>query len=112
MFFTGIGTATPPRRYTKAECWNAFQESDWFARLDRRSHAIAEAGPLRDNGISARRLALDSLAEVFAIDPDTLQRRFATHAPVLATEAGCAGESGAGAGGPRHGGARGGRGCG
>ena len=47
MFFTGIGTATPPRRYTKAECWNAFQESDWFARLDRRSHAIAEAVLLR-----------------------------------------------------------------
>jgi alkylresorcinol/alkylpyrone synthase len=87
MFFTGIGTATPPRRYTKAECWNAFQESDWFARLDRRSHAIAEAILLRDNGISARRLALDSLEEGFAIDPDTLQHRFATHAPTLATEA-------------------------
>lgn len=87
MFFTGIGTATPPRRYTKAECWNAFRESEWFARLDRRSHAIAEAVLLRDNGISARRLALDSLAEVFAIDPDTLQRRFATHAPGLAAEA-------------------------
>ncbi len=87
MFFTGIGTATPPRRYTKAECWKAFQESDWFARLDRRSHAIAEAVLLRDNGISARHLALDSLAEVFAIDPDTLQLRFATQAPALATEA-------------------------
>ena len=98
MFFTGIGTATPPRRYTKAECWNAFQESDWFARLDRRSHAIAEAVLLRDNGISARRLALDSLAEVFAIDPDTLQRRFATHAPVLAAEAAVAAMRDAGIG--------------
>jgi alkylresorcinol/alkylpyrone synthase len=87
MFFTGIGTATPPRRYTKAECWSAFQESEWFARLDRRSHAIAETVLLRDNGISARRLALDCLAESFAIDPDTLQRRFATHAPALATQA-------------------------
>ena len=87
MFFTGIGTATPPRRYTKAECWSAFLASDWFARLDRRSHAIAEAILTRDNGISVRHLALDSLAEVFTIDPDTLQRRFATHAPALATEA-------------------------
>ena len=87
MYFSGFGTATPPRRYTKAECWNAFRESDWFARLDRRSHAIAEAVLLRDNGISTRSLALDSLAEVFAIDPDTLHRRFATHAPALATEA-------------------------
>ena len=87
MFISGIGTATPPRRYTKAECWSAFQESDWFARLDRRSHAIGETVLRRDNGISARRLALDSLAEGFAIDPDTLHRRFATHAPALATEA-------------------------
>lgn len=87
MFILGIGTATPPRRYTKAECWSAFQESDWLARLDRRSHAIGETVLRRDNGISARRLALDSLAEGFAIDPDTLHRRFATHAPALATEA-------------------------
>ena len=87
MFFTGIGTATPPRRYTKAECWSAFRESDWFARLDRRSHALAEAVLLRDNGISTRSLALDSLAEVFAIDPDTLHRRYAKHAPALAGEA-------------------------
>ena len=87
MFISGIGTATPPRRYTKAECWSAFQESDWLARLDRRSHAIGETVLRRDNGISARRLALDSLAEGFAIDPDTLHRRFATHAPALATEA-------------------------
>jgi len=87
MFLTGLGTATPPKRYTKEECWNAFQSSDWFARLDRRSHAIGEAVLLRDNGISMRHLALDSLAEGFTIDPDTLQRRFVTHAPALATEA-------------------------
>ena len=87
MFISGIGTATPPRRYTKADCWSAFQESEWLARLDRRSHAIGETVLRRDNGISARRLALDSLAEGFAIDPDTLHRRFATHAPALATEA-------------------------
>ena len=87
MFITGIGTATPPRRYTKAECWNAFQASEWLSRLDRRSHAIGETVLRRDNGISARRLALDSLAEGFTIDPDTLHRRFAIHAPRLATEA-------------------------
>jgi polyketide synthase Type III len=87
MFLTGLGTATPAQRYTKEQCWSAFQSSDWFARLDRRSHAIGEAVLLRDNGISTRHLALESLAEGFAIDPDTLHRRLATHAPALATEA-------------------------
>jgi polyketide synthase Type III len=87
MYLTGLGTATPTRRYTKEQCWNAFLSSDWFSRLDRRSHAIGEAVLLRDNGISTRHLALESLAEGFAIDPDTLHRRFATHAPALATEA-------------------------
>ena len=81
MHFRGIGTAHPPARYTKAECLAAFQRSDWFGRLDARSHFIARTVLQRDNGIEARRLALDSLDEVFTIDPDTLHRRFLAHAP-------------------------------
>jgi len=88
MHFRGIGTATPPARYTKAECLAAFQRSDWFARLDTRSHFIARTVLQRDNGIEARRLALARLDEVFTIDPNTLGRRFLEHAPVLAGDAG------------------------
>ena len=87
MYIRGIGTATPSTRYTKAECLDAFQRSDWYARLDTRSHLIARTVLQRDNGIEARRLALDSLDEVFKIDPDTLDRRFLAHAPLLAAEA-------------------------
>ncbi len=88
MFINGIGTATPPTRYTKAECLEAFHRSAWFAKLDTRSHLIARTVLQRDNGIEARRLALGSLDEVFTIDPDTLDRRFLAHAPMLAREAG------------------------
>ena len=88
MHFRGLGTATPPFRYTKAECLAAFQRSDWFARLDTRTHLIARTVLQRDNGIEARRLALDSLDDVFTIDPGTLDLRFLTHAPALAAEAG------------------------
>lgn len=87
MHLRGIGTATPAARYTKAECLDAFERSEWFARLDPRSHFIARTVLQRDNGIEARRLALDSLAEVFTIDPNTLARRFLAHAPVLAAQA-------------------------
>jgi predicted naringenin-chalcone synthase len=87
MYIRGIGTATPPARYTKAQCLEAFQRSEWFSRLDTRSHLIARTVLQRDNGIEARRLALDSLDEVFTIDPDTLDRRFLAHAPALASEA-------------------------
>ena len=87
----------PPARYTKAECLEAFERSDWFARLDSRSHLIARTVLQRDNGIEARRLALDSLDEVFAIDPDTLDRRFLAHAPTLAAEAGARALAAAGA---------------
>ena len=87
MFFLGIGTATPAARYTKAECLEAFQNSGWFGRLDARSHLVARTVLQRDNGIEARRLAVDSLADVFCIDPDTLSRRFLDHAPVLAAKA-------------------------
>jgi alkylresorcinol/alkylpyrone synthase len=88
MFVIGLGTSNPPRRYSKSDCWEAFRGSEWFGRLDRRSHLIAETVLTRDNGIDTRSLALDSLDDVFAIDPDTLSRRFVEHAPALAADAG------------------------
>ena len=87
MYVTGIGTAAPLTRFTKAQCWEAFRRSDWYERLDERAVLLVRAVLQRDNGIEARRLALDSLAEVFQIDADTLQRRFERTAPALATQA-------------------------
>jgi polyketide synthase Type III len=87
MFLHGLGTAAPAHRYTKAECWTAFERSEWFNQLEPRARKIAEIVLLGDNGIEARRLALDSLDEVFRIDPDTLHARFVAHAPQLAAEA-------------------------
>ena len=72
MFVNGLGTANPPHRYSKAECWEAFKTSDWFLKLDRRAHTLAETVLLKDNGIASRSLAVASLSEVFHIDPDTL----------------------------------------
>lgn len=88
MYFLGVGTATPAARYTKAQCLDAFRQSDWFARLDARAHLIASTVLQRDNGIETRRLAVDSLDEVFQIDPNTLAKRFRQHAPTLAIQAG------------------------
>jgi predicted naringenin-chalcone synthase len=87
MFFRGIGTATPSTRYTKAECLEAFERSDWYARLDGRSHWVARTVLQHDNGIEARRLAVDSISDVFRIDPNTLIQRFLAHAPALAAKA-------------------------
>ena len=97
MFFVGMGTAVPPNRYTQTQCWEAFRKSAQFAQLDWRARAIMQGVLLHDNGIDTRSLAIDALDEVFDINPDTLHRRFATHAPDLATrsaaealrEAGC-----------------------
>ena len=88
MYFTGVGTAVPPQRYLKSECWEAFAASDWFRRLSPRAHMVAQAVLSRDNGIEARHLALDSLDDVFQIDPDTLAQRFLAHGPGLGAEAG------------------------
>jgi alkylresorcinol/alkylpyrone synthase len=87
MHILGVGTAHPPHRYSKAECLAAFEASDWFARLSPRAHLIARTVLQRDNGIESRHLAVDGLTEVFAIDPDTLSRRFLLHAPALAAQA-------------------------
>lgn len=88
MFVTGLGTANPPCRYSKSECWEAFKASDWFRKLDRRSHMIAETVLKKDNGIEFRSLAVASLEEVFSIDPDTLHGRFLANAPALGAAAG------------------------
>ena len=87
MFITGLGTAVPPRKYSKAECLNAFEASDWYAKLDARAHMVARTVLQRDNGIETRHLAVDTLNDVFAIDPNTLAARFANNAPALAGQA-------------------------
>ena len=88
MFVNGLGTANPPQRYSKNACLEAFKHSAWYLKLDRRSHMIAETVLTRDNGIENRSLAVESLDDVFQIDPDILHARFLTHAPALGTAAG------------------------
>ena len=86
-FIGGVGTAAPATRYTKAECLLAFRESSWYGKLDARARFVAHTVLQRDNGIDERRLAVDSLEDVFKIDADTLAARFLVHAPALATDA-------------------------
>src|SRR5713101_1416930 len=87
MFITGLGTATPARRYTQKECWEAAQAVAEFSRLNTRSRAIIKKVLLGNNGIVSRYLALNSVAEAFEMTPDALHARFAHHAPLLATQA-------------------------
>ena len=87
MFLSGLATAVPPRSYTQPECWDALQRAD-RPELDARTRATLRGILTHDNGIERRSLALDTLDEGFALDPDTLHKRFATHAPRLAAQAG------------------------
>src|SRR5471030_215859 len=87
MFFIGLGTAAPLQRYTQRESWDALQNWPQFPQFKPRSQAILKKVLCGDNGIDARHLALNPLAEVFNQTPDALQARFARHAPALATEA-------------------------
>lgn len=87
MFITALGTATPAQRYTKLDCLRAFEASELSARLEPRSRMAVDMVLTNDNGMDARHLAVDSLQEVFQIDPDTLHARFLRAAPALAHEA-------------------------
>jgi alkylresorcinol/alkylpyrone synthase len=87
MFFIGLGTAVPPRRYAQRECWDALENWPQFPHLKPRSRAILKKVLCGDNGIDARHLALEPLGEIFDQTPDALQARFARHAPALATQA-------------------------
>jgi predicted naringenin-chalcone synthase len=87
MFITGIGTALPPHRYPQTQCWEEAAKLEPFQQLSARARAIIKKVLLGNNGIVTRHLSLNSIAEVFHLDPDTLHARFATHAPALATQA-------------------------
>jgi predicted naringenin-chalcone synthase len=87
MFISGLGTATPARRYSQRECWDLARGSEPIRSLPPRSQALLRKVLLSENGIEARHLALQSLDEVFETGPDALHKRFATHAPALAAAA-------------------------
>ncbi|HUP29702.1 MAG TPA: 3-oxoacyl-[acyl-carrier-protein] synthase III C-terminal domain-containing protein [Usitatibacter sp.] len=86
MFITGLGTAVPDRSFTQLECAAALDRADHPA-LTPRTRAVLKGILTHDNGIERRSLALSVLDEGFHLDPDTLYRRFVTHAPRLAAEA-------------------------
>jgi alkylresorcinol/alkylpyrone synthase len=87
MVIAGLGTAAPPRRYTQQECWEAAQHARQFHNLEPRSRAILRKVLTGRNGIHTRHLALETLADAFDLDPDVLQSRFLSNAPLLATQA-------------------------
>ena len=87
MYFIGLGTAVPPQRHVQQAGWNAVQQWPKFSQLKPRSKAILKKVLCGDNGIEARHLSLETLAEAFDQTPDDLQARFTTHAPALAAEA-------------------------
>ena len=87
MFITGLGTALPPQQYKQSEGWEAVQVAPQFSRLAPRSRAILRKVLNGNNGIETRHLALNSLHEVFDLDPNILHARFAHHAPLLASQA-------------------------
>ncbi len=87
MFITGLGTAAPPQRYTQRECWEFFAASPLSRQLQTRARAIVKKVLTGNNGIDARHLALDNLAQAFELTPDALNARFIQNAPLLAEEA-------------------------
>jgi alkylresorcinol/alkylpyrone synthase len=87
MFIIGLGTALPPRRFTQSEIWSAFQVSPQFSQLNPRSRALLEKVLTGNSGIDTRHFAVNRLEDGFDLTPDALHSRFATHAPVLATQA-------------------------
>jgi predicted naringenin-chalcone synthase len=87
MVIAGLGTAAPPWKYAQSECWEAVQQIPRYQDLKPRSRAILRKVLTGQNGIRSRHLALETLGEAFELNPDTLHRRFLTHAPSLATQA-------------------------
>ena len=87
MFFTGLGTAVPAKRYSQRECWEALRRSPHYATLGAPGRALIDRVLLGEHGVRTRHLALDDLRDGLEIDPDVLYQRFLLNAPDLATRA-------------------------
>jgi alkylresorcinol/alkylpyrone synthase len=87
VFFNGLGTAVPARRYSQEECWAALVQAPQFHQLSAPSRALLSAVLNGGQGVTTRNLALETLADAFEIDPDVLHARFSAHAPELAARA-------------------------
>src|SRR4051812_24192725 len=97
MFITGLGTAVPAKRYSQKACFEAVRVTPQFAPLRAPSRVLLERVLCGEHGVQTRHLALDSLDQAFELDADVLHRRFALHAPELATRAALAALDDAGA---------------
>ncbi|MCA9436368.1 MAG: stilbene synthase [Candidatus Omnitrophica bacterium] len=87
MFLSGIGTAVPPQRYTQSDCLSVYENTGRLPPLTADSDSLVRQILGGQNGIIARHLALESLDEAFALDPDSLHARFLKNAPTLASRA-------------------------
>ena len=85
MHFSGIATAAPAARYTKADCLAAFRRSDWFARLDR-ALALHRADRAASATTASRRGGWPSTRSTRCSrsTPTRSAARFLAHAPALA----------------------------
>lgn len=87
MFVNGIGTAVPDRQYSQKQCWEALRKAPHFHALGAPARMLLERVLVGEQGVRTRHLALGQLEDAFDVDPDVLYRRFAEHAPTLATRA-------------------------
>jgi predicted naringenin-chalcone synthase len=87
LFVTGVGSAVPATQYSQKQCWEAFRGAPQFGALGAPARALMERVLLGEKGVRTRHLALERLEDAFELDPDVLHRRFAAHAPSLATAA-------------------------
>jgi len=88
VFFTSLATASPERRYSQIECWEALEKSPECALLRPGSRALLKKILLGDNGITHRHLALEKLEDGFVLTPDAQHARFSKSAAKLASAAG------------------------
>lgn len=87
MYLQSISHAVPKPSYTQADCWNILEGSPVLEALKPRSQSLLEKVLKGDSGIGKRHFATERVEELFSLDAETLNRRFESEAPKIATEA-------------------------
>jgi alkylresorcinol/alkylpyrone synthase len=87
MFLQSIRHAVPAQSFTQTECWEALRGSAALNQLKARSQALLEKILLGQSGIEKRHFATDRIEDLFALDAESLNRKFEAEAPKLASAA-------------------------
>lgn len=87
MLLQSIASRVPPDCFTQSQLWDVYLGSGMDLVLSEKTTQLVEKVLLGDSGIDKRHFAITEMDRIFAMDAESLNRRFEIEAPKLGAAA-------------------------